>query len=81
MAALMFYTGHEIKARTHAHVKITHFPTWCITSTWKALDLQPRASQALMMHLVGKCAILRMGSCYIITRTMLKVNLMFAVLN
>ena len=44
MAAVMFLTGHGIKARTHAHVEITHFPTQCITRTWKALSLHPRAS-------------------------------------
>ncbi len=26
MAALMFVTGHGIKARTHAHAEIAHFP-------------------------------------------------------
>ncbi len=57
MAALMFLTGQGIKARTHACGEITHFPTGCIIRTWKALGLWPCASQALMMHLIGKCAI------------------------
>ena len=57
MAGLMFLTGHEIKARTHAHVEITHFLTQCIIRTWKALGLQPHNSQAGMMHLIGKCVI------------------------
>ena len=30
---------------------------WCINRTWKALDPWLHASQALMKHLVGKCAI------------------------
>ena len=38
-----------MKARTHVHVEIAHFPPQCIIRTWKAL--------ALMMHLVGKFAI------------------------
>ena len=42
MAALMFLTGHW---------------TRCIITTWKALSLQPRASEALVMHLAGKCVI------------------------
>ena len=50
-------TGNEMKARTHANVESAHFPMRCITRTWKALRLQHRASQALVMHLVGKCAI------------------------
>ena len=57
MAALMFHTGHGTKARTHAHMEITHFQTQCNISTWKALGLQPHASQALMMQLIGKCMI------------------------
>ena len=57
MAALMFLTGHEIEARNHACVEIAHFLTWCIIKTWKVLDLRPRAFQALMMYLFGKCAI------------------------
>ena len=51
MAALMFLAGHGIKAKTHAHVEIAHFPTWCIIGTWKALGLWPHTSQALMMQL------------------------------
>ena len=57
MVALMFPTGHGIKARAHAHAEITHFSTRCIIRTWKALGLHPHASEALMMHLVGKCVI------------------------
>ena len=55
MAALMFLTGYGIKASTHA--EIAHFSTLCIIRTWKALGLWPHGSQALMMHLIGKCAI------------------------
>ncbi len=57
MAALMFLTGHEIKVRTHAHAKIAHILTSCIIRTLKALGLRPHAFQALVIHLVGKCAI------------------------
>ena len=57
MAALMFRTGHGIKARTHANAEIVHFPTWCTIRTWRALGLWPRASQARIMHLIGKCQI------------------------
>ena len=57
MTALMFLTGHEIKARTHVHAEIVHFPTWCTLRTWRGLGLQPHASQALMMRLIGKCVI------------------------
>ena len=57
MAALVFLTGHAIKARTHAHAKIAHFPTRHIIIIWKALVLQPHVSQDLMMHLVMECAI------------------------
>ena len=46
-----------IKAKTHTHVEIPHFPTWCIIRAWKALGLWPHASQAPMMHLIGKCSI------------------------
>ena len=45
------------EARTHAHAEITYFPTRCIIGSWKAISLQPHASQGLMMHLVRKCAI------------------------
>ncbi len=61
MAGLKFLIseiiGHGIKARTHAHAEITHFPTQCIISTWKAFGLQPRAFQAPMIHPIQKCAI------------------------
>ncbi len=57
MAALMFLTGHGIKARMHAHAEIAHFPTRCIIRAWEALGLQRCASQVLMMHLIWKCAI------------------------
>ena len=57
ISALMFLTGHGIRARTHAHAKITLFPTQYIIRTWKVLGLWPHASQSLMMHLDGKCAI------------------------
>ena len=59
MTALMLLTGHGMKAGILAHAEIAHFPTWCITRTWNALGLRPCASQALMMHLVGKCTICR----------------------
>ena len=62
--ALMFLTGHGIKGRTHAHVEIAHFLTWCIIRTWEAqvagwgaFSLWPHTSRALMMHLIGKCVI------------------------
>ena len=51
-----FLTGYGIKGRTHTHAKIAYFSTRCIIRTWKTLSLQIRASQVLMMHLVGKCA-------------------------
>ena len=54
IAALMFLTGHRIEARIHACVAIARFPTQFIIRTWKALGLWSHASQALMMHLVGK---------------------------
>ena len=57
MVALKFLTGHGINARTHADVEMAHFPTWGIIKTWKALSMRPCASQALMMHLIGKCVI------------------------
>ena len=57
VAALMFLAGHGIKARTHAHTEIAHFPTQYIIRTWREISLQPCASQALMVHLIGKCAI------------------------
>ena len=57
MAASMFLTGHGIKARTHAHAIIVYFPTRCIIRNWNALSLQPRASQGLMMHIVGNSMI------------------------
>ncbi len=56
MAALMILTGHGIKAGTQANVEIAHFPTWAIIRIWKALSLRTHASQAPVMHLVGKCA-------------------------
>ena len=55
MAALMFLTGHGIKARTRVCAENAHFLTQCIMRMWKALS--PRASQTLMMHLVVNCAI------------------------
>ena len=58
VAALMFLTGHQIKARTYVLAEIARFPTPCIIRTWKALSLRSCASEALMMHLRGKCAIL-----------------------
>ena len=48
---------HGIKARTHACVEITHFPTRRIIRTWNALGLRPCASHARQMHLAGKCVI------------------------
>ena len=57
MAALMFLTGHVRKAGTHTHAEVAYFPTQCIISTWKAFGFWPHAFQALMMHLLGKCAI------------------------
>ena len=57
MTAFMFLTGHGIKARTHALAEIIYFPTRSIIRACKALGLWPRASQTLMICLVGKCAI------------------------
>ena len=57
MAALMFLTGHGVKARTHACAEIAHFPTRCIIRTWDAVVLWPHPSQALMMNLIGKCSV------------------------
>ena len=57
MAALMFITGHGIKAKSNANVETAHFPFRCIIRTWEALILWPCAYHALMMHLIGKCAI------------------------
>ena len=67
IAALMFLTGHRIKARTYTYAEITRFPMRCTIRTWKALSLQPRASQALMMHVPHweMCDFpVGMGSCY-----------------
>ena len=69
MVVLVFLTGHGIKAITHAHAEITHLPPRCIIRSQKALSLQPRASQALMMLLIGKCAI----SAWILVRNFLDV--------
>ena len=44
-------------ARTHTHVKITHFPMRCIIRAWEAWHNRPSAFQVLMMHRVGKCFI------------------------
>ena len=63
MAALMFLTGHWLEARIYACVEITRFSSRCIIRTWKALGLWPHASQALMMHLIGKCAISAWAWC------------------
>ena len=57
MAALMFFTSHGIKARTHAHTEITHFPMRCTIRTWEALGCRLSAFQVLMVHRVGKCVI------------------------
>ena len=57
MAALMYLTGHGIIARNHVYAEIAHFPSRCIISSRKTLVLWPHASQALMMHQIGKCAI------------------------
>ncbi len=57
MAASMFLSGHGIKAKTHDHADITYFPIGCISTAWEAQGHRPSAFQALVMHLVGKCAI------------------------
>ena len=57
LTALMFLTGHVIKAGTHAYVETAHFPNWCIITTWKALTLSPCAFQVLMIHLIEECVI------------------------
>ena len=76
MAALVFLRGHRIKARAHACEEIAQFPTRCIIRTWKALALLPHASQMLMMHLMGKCAISAWAwvLAIIITSSMVRVN-------
>ena len=84
LTALMFLTGHGIRARTHSHVEITHFPTWCTTRTWTALGLRLRASHALMMLLVGKMCNFRMdmGSSYNVKytfKTDCRTNCIFAL--
>ena len=61
MAALLLVTGHGIKATTHACVEIAHFRNWCIIRMWKAVTVQPHASQALIMYVIGKYAISRHG--------------------
>ena len=58
MAALMFNTGHGIKAWAYAHVEITHFPNELQDQDLgSTAGCGPHAFQALMMHLVGKCVI------------------------
>ena len=57
MAALMFRTGHGIRARPHSPAEIGHFPNWCIIRAREARGRRASAFQALMMHLVGKCVI------------------------
>ena len=57
IATLMFLTGHGIAARTHAHVEIGHFITRCFIRAWEAWGQRLSASQALMMHFIGKCPI------------------------
>ena len=76
MTALIFLTGHGIKARTHACVEITYLPTRCIIRTRKALSLQSRASQAMMMHLIGNFR-KGIGSCYIDTAILILIRLVF----
>ncbi len=58
MCLIIWIIGHGIEARTLTRAEITYFPSRCITSAWKAPSQQPHASQALMIHLVGKYAIL-----------------------
>ena len=68
---LLMHGGFDvygIKVRTHTHVKITIFPTRCIIRSWRAISLQSRAFQVLMMQLAGKSVFLhRHGFCYIIS--------------
>ena len=73
-AALMFPTGHGIKARSYAHVEITHR---CIIRTWEARGLWSHASEALMMHLIGKCAISAWAWVLAILSTLLRYALLF----
>ncbi len=61
MAALMFLTGHGIKAGTHVHVEITYFSTMCIIRTWEALGL-PGPDDA--PHCEMPYFHMGMGSCY-----------------
>ena len=64
MAALMFHASHGMKARTHAHAGMTHFPTWCIIRTLKALSWQPfpGPDDAQRWEMCDFCMV--MGSCY-----------------
>ncbi len=57
MTALMFRTCRGIEARTSICAEIVHFATQCIFRTRKVRSLRPHATQALMMHLIRKCAI------------------------
>ena len=57
MAAFMVFTGHGVKARTHAHAEIAHLPRRCTAGAWEAQVHRLSAFQVLMVHLVGKCAI------------------------
>ena len=45
------------KSKTHVYVEITHFQTWCIIRTGKALNMWPHAFHAPMMHLIARCVI------------------------
>ncbi len=54
---LMFLTGNGIKTRTHACKEHCTFPNQVNHQNLGALGLRSCASHALMMHLVGKCAI------------------------
>ena len=65
MAALMFLTG--IKARSHVHVEITHFPNRCIIRTWKGswavASCFPDPDNASRWEMWNFCT--GMDSCYI----------------
>ena len=71
MAALMFLTGHGIKARTHACAEIAHLPTGCIIGTWRANQIKSTwawvfaiLTMASTMQLVNSCRrdVVRLGT-------------------
>ncbi len=64
MARLTFLTTHGIKARTHAHVEIAHFPTRCIIRAWEATCF-PGSDDHDAPHWEMGDFRMGMGSCHI----------------